>query len=261
MKKVLCMSLALLLFANSAFAYGGRDYEEFNEYKSKYRILYGIVLIVAGGVLAYDGFRTVKDDISKPRLTFTSGGEWHNGTGPDINRFIINANGTVTNTGNVKIKQATAEVRFARVGGNYFPDQGAYEIRGAVMQFDSAGGGTILSDLGINEQDNWEVVNVKYPTDMANPPVGEHPHAWQDSGLVEVVNVHIISHEKKYKKEINNVYEGIAGVLLLGGGAYLIIDYIVSLKKFDYYLKKNQMDVYVQNSSDEFKLMLSKRIL
>ena len=265
MKRIVCISLAILLFTNSAFAYGGRGYEDFEEYKSKYRILYGILLIVGGGILTYDGFRTVKIDISKPGLTFTSGGEWHRGevSSPDRNYFIINSSGTVTNTGNVKIKQATAEVRYSRLHGDmYFPDQGEYGIIGVPIKFDSESTATILTNFAIMQTKIWEAPEKKYAAEMSNPPVGPlDTGEWQESGLVEIVNVRILSYEKKYKEEMNNVYEGIAGVLLFGAGAYLIIDYIVSLRKFDYYMKKNNIDFYVQNSADEFKLMFSKRIL
>ena len=74
MKKFICAAAAFFIFANTAFGYGNVQYEDFNEYKSKYRILYGALLVIGGSLLAYDGFRTVRTDKLKPsfNMNFSS---------------------------------------------------------------------------------------------------------------------------------------------------------------------------------------------
>jgi uncharacterized membrane protein len=264
------------MFANAAFAYGSRDYEEFAEYKSKYRILWGILMIVGGGFLSYDGFRNIKIDISNPSIdTSNLKAKWYDSFGggsPDPDRplsYNLVSEGTVRNSGNVDLKSVYFEVRY-KCQSDYAPET-AYNpntgrkdiVAGEGVIFDKTH--TALTNLQISETDSWSN-SYSYPTGGTNPPIGSHHDVWYpdpstdpNTHLVEVVNVKL-EWDKKYKKEMNNVYEGIAGVLLAGGGIYLLVDYIVGLKRFDYYTRKHNMKIYVANNYDEFKLMVSKRI-
>ncbi|MDR1696230.1 MAG: hypothetical protein LBR69_06345 [Endomicrobium sp.] len=262
MRKFIVLVLSICVFANAAFAYGGRNYEEFNEYRSKYRILYGLLLVVGGGFLAYDGFRTVKIDISKPAVSFTASGMWNYTPFGGVER-VLNAKGTITNTGNVTLKQLTFEVRYRSTGyqsGFYYP---APDYRGNPTGFpvDFTGIGSILYTSEVGQINNWENHSFYSRMDAnGNDPFGSPDPYWSDDGsLVEIVNVNY-TWDKKYKEEMNNVYEGLAGVVLFGAGVYVLVDYIVSLNRFNYYMKKHGMDIYVENNYDEFQLKMSKRI-
>ncbi|MCL2484434.1 MAG: hypothetical protein FWF00_00030 [Endomicrobia bacterium] len=249
-------------------AYGGVSYEDIGEYKSKLRILYGLLLIVGGGALAYDGFRTVKVDISKPAIDFNYGipnGRWQNTPG-QVGWVTLESRGTIQNIGNVTLRNIGFEVRYRSTGyqsGFYYP---APDYRG-----NPDGVPVVFTDMqyGLNSsvvgQTNEWTNTITYLKSVAafNDPLGEQNYWYPDTNpdieLVEIVNIKY-TWDKKYKEEMNNVYEGIAGALILGAGVYLIVDYIISLKKFDYYMKKHGMDIYVENYYDEFRLKMSKRI-
>jgi hypothetical protein len=256
----------MFIFANSAFAYGAANMDDFSTYKSKYRILYGIILIVGGGFLAYDGFRNVDIDISKPGYEITAKSRWYTNS---QNQFVFASEGTIQNTGNVTLKQIAFDVRYKSENWRsryYYPDQGMQYIKGISdtptglpVRFNETS--DILYTSNPNQIDNWKNTSDGYFSSEAG---GNPPYPYNDKGnwhtdAVEIINVSY-SYDKKYKTEMNNVYEGVAGVLLAGAGIYLLVDYLVGLKKFDYYMKQNNMNVYVANNYEEFKLMVQKRI-
>ncbi|MCL2335140.1 MAG: hypothetical protein FWC57_03645 [Endomicrobia bacterium] len=265
---LLCCCFTLSVFKVPVYSYGSQNYEDFSEEKSKYRILIGIILVVGGGFLAYDGFRSVKVDISKPSYSILNlQSRWN--VRSDGFSLWIKSRGDIVNTGNVTLHVTNMEVRYQTNSPNYYyPDQGALgNISG-----DSVNIGAGLT-LNVNDQVYWSVAK-PHTRDIMHPndPKGDQGQKGDDDGndnwfpdnidsntYAEVVNLKY-TWDKKYKTQMNSPYEGIAGVVLLGAGAYLLIDYIVSLNKFEYYMKKHSMDVYVQNSSDEFRLMFSKRM-
>jgi len=282
MKKIICLILASLLFSNTAFGYGSMNYEDFNEYKSKYRILYGIILAVGGIALAYDGFRTVKVNQSKPEVSLVFSSYWFNtatsGDPYDATgsaQFIIKTAGIIKNTGNVDLRNVEVLVRYITVNsGNHEIISNEHKPNdfGTPITYDGNPFEKPLSNLAVNDSKGW-THTTQYAAAGANPPYGysngqtapypvdnntTYPSS-KPAKLVDIVDINF-DYTKKYKNEMNNPYEGMLGVLLITGGAYLLIDYIVSLKRFDYYMKKNNMDFYVENNAEEFKLMLSKRI-
>ena len=271
MKKIICAALIIVIYANSAFAYGSADMSDFSESKSKFRILYGIILIVGGGILAYDGFRNKEVDISNPGFSITGRGSWQNTPGKATHLTLQSA-GTITNTGNVTYKLVTFEVRYC-VGGSYapvyyYPNPGLGKDGYPVM-LDNAS--AVYYSLEPGQSISWEDVahDELLSQNTGQKPNGEPGAPYTYPDLKDNITLLAFSYggapfynnyERKYKKEMNNVYEGIAGVLLAGVGIYLLADYIVGLKKFDYYMKKNNMNLYVTNNYDEFKLMIAKRI-
>jgi len=270
-KKLLCVFLSLAVFVNIAGAYGNVDYEEFDEYKSKFTILYGLILVVGGGILAYDGFRTVKTDISRPQVTMNYSGWWYKNE--PVFQYELHSSGNMTNTGNVDLRNVEVLVAYLDAALHLTPNS-----LGVPVDFTTPEATTRLSNFAVGENATWSN-NSQYSTTFPNSPrmqgsdrpdipektggedveyEGNYPESIP-SDLVKIVGVSY-DYDKKYKKEMHNIYEGIGGLLLFAGGAYLLIDYIVGLKRFDYYLKKNNMNIYVANDAEEFKLMVSKKI-
>ena len=271
-KKIMAVFMVFLVLSllinTQAFAYSRANYNEFNEYKSKYRILYGAILIVGGGILAYDGFRTVKTNISKPSVGLNFSSFWYK-SADDFN-YIIESAGTIVNTGNVDLRNVNVWVRYRIKDQSYRPS-----VFGTQIKYEGNSLEGPLENLTINELKSWSST-INYLSSGANPPEGAETDkdkladpnyvyrnaTYPSSTPAELVDIVSIEYDytKKYKDEMNNAYEGLLGLLLIAGGAYILIDYIASLKRFDYYMKKNNMDVYVTNIGEEFKLMLSKRI-
>lgn len=265
MKKFISVFLSLMLFSSSAFAYGKTGYDDIAEYKSKYRILYGLILVVGGGILAYDGFRTIKIDISKPAVDFTARGKWDykQKIPPYGIERLLWGEGTLRNIGNVTLHNITFQVRYKSQSPDEYYDgsPGGYYARiekseGVLVD--------ILPTSIIGQTNNWKhYVETTNSEAGLNEPIGIRDKWYPDSDPstepVEIVNVKY-TWDKKYKEEMNNIYEGIAGVLLAAGGIYLLVDYIISLKRFDYYMKEKNINIYVENSYDEFSFKVCKRI-
>ncbi|MCL1971603.1 MAG: hypothetical protein FWG57_01265 [Endomicrobia bacterium] len=272
-KKTIAVFMAVLLLTSlintQAFAYGSVHYGDLDDSKSKFRILYGLILIAGGGILAYDGFRTIKVETSKPSVRLNFNSFWYSvGTSPIL--YFTNSAGTIENTGNVDLTNVNVWVRYNTRLANYTPSN-PYPELGTELEYGGIAGP--LGSLAINESQNW-THGAYWEASLGFMPQGD-PSSSPTSpdyvdydvtvtkptsaALVDIVDI-TYDYTKEYKSEMNNVYEGLLGVLLIGGGAYLLIDYVVSLKKFDYYMKKNNMDFYVTNNGDEFKLMLNKRI-
>jgi hypothetical protein len=267
MKKVICSVIAVFMFANSAFAYGSANMDDFSEYKSKYRILYGVILLIGGGFLAYDGFRNVKVDISNPGFKITGSGSWDKSVMFPDGLINLQSNGTVTNTGNVTYKLVAFDVRYAGGGSTpvyYYPNPGS-GTDGYPVKFENDQ--TVYYSLTPGQTISWKSIVPDEPIDQNSGqfPNGDqgtiytYPDLTDNTTLLDFTHLSW-SYEHKYKTEMNNVYEGVAGVLLAGVGVYLLVDYLVGLKKFDYYMKKNDIKFYAASNCEEFKLMLAKRI-
>ena len=262
-KKVIAVFMTALLLSSliNARAFAA-DYDEFSGHKSKYRVLYGAILIVGGGILAFDGFRTVKTDISRPSVRLNFSSFWYQDIVNNATNYVAKAEGEIVNTGNVDLRNVKVLVRYK------IKDESRKPPEGAPIIFDS--GLDYINNFAISESkiwsssfpysihnDDWKVQNEPMGLE-SNVENATYPSSTPTT-LVDVVNIEY-EYTKKYKNETNNPYEGMLGLLLIAGGAYLIIDYAASLKKFDYYMKKNNMDIYLANSGEEFKLMLNKRI-
>ena len=63
-------------------------------------------------------------------------------------------------------------------------------------------------------------------------------------------------YEKRHKSEI----EGVAGIMVGLAGIYFIVDHFVDMHKFNTYAKKHDLNFKILTASNEYKLMLQKRI-
>lgn len=272
MKKIICIVLAMFIYANNAFAYGNVSYDDFNEYKSKYRILYGALLVIGGSLLAYDGFRTVKVDKSKPAVLMNFSAFWY--TDAVKNQYVMISSGSITNTGNVDLKNINVWARYKTVSRDVDHEFKGYQPGEFGTQITFDGNTTTLPKLIIGDSTKW-TYEFGYTVTLENQPEGNDAGSWDNPNtdhiyngqypsstepkLLEIKNVEY-DYKKKYKNEMNNVYEGVIGVILIAGGAYLLIDYLVSLNRFDYYMKKNNMNFYVENTFDEVAFKFSKKL-
>ena len=63
-------------------------------------------------------------------------------------------------------------------------------------------------------------------------------------------------YEKRHKSEI----EGVAGIMVGLAGIYFIVDHFIDMHKFNTYAKKHDLNFKILTASNEYKLMLQKRI-
>ena len=63
-------------------------------------------------------------------------------------------------------------------------------------------------------------------------------------------------YETRHKSDI----EGVAGILIGITGIYFIVDHFLDMHKFNAYAKRHNLNLKVATASNEYKLMLQKRI-
>lgn len=133
----------------------------------------------------------------------------------------------------------------------------------------------------ITWQDIWE-----YQTTETNPPNGpqreahfydsknENPakkyspgtnnlHLGEQSTVLMEVRVKLEKNKQYtpiYETRHKNDLEGVAGVFIGIAGLYFIIDHFFDMHKFNAYAKKHHLNLRVATASNQYKLMLQKRI-
>lgn len=128
--------------------------DEEPEGKPTKKLIYGLVLTVLGGILTYDGFSQVEEDLSRPSVDYTTvlHSEWYSyGTGSPTGYFDVDTYGIKSgysewnyeidgktysigqesdgkdwnilyNNGNVDLKNITIEVRYKKRDGTVIKD-------------------------------------------------------------------------------------------------------------------------------------------
>lgn len=288
MKKIISLFLVICLSANVAFAfdpYAGT--EEETDKKSPIQLIYGIVLTLTGAFLTYDGFSKVEYDTSKPSVDYLTviHGEWNQlgvgeaqfeytissgtttwpATPPPANNTIIN--NVVYNNGNVDLTNVKIEVR-------YFKSDNTPVVVGGTGTYktDDNGYRTIKTvSIAKNEYETWQDI-FKYIAASAEMPAGteREPEAFDsDGGLylgedtLQIMQVRIDlsgCYTKIYEKRNKSDLEGAAGIVIASAGIYFLADYFIGLKKFDRYMKQNNMNIRLASSPSEYRLLLQKRI-
>jgi len=289
LKKIISLFLVICLSANIAFAfdpYAGTEEEA--DKKSPIQLIYGIVLTLTGAFLTYDGFSKVEYDTSKPSVDYLTviHGEWNQlGVGeaqfeytissgtttwpatppPPANNTIIN--NVVYNNGNVDLTNVKIEVR-------YFKSDNTPVVVGGTGTYktDDNGYRTIKTvSIAKNEYETWQDI-FKYIAASAEIPAGteREPEAFDsDGGLylgedtLQIMQVRIDlsgCYTKIYEKRNKSDLEGAAGIVIASAGIYFLADYFIGLKKFDRYMKQNNMNIRLASSPSEYRLLLQKRI-
>ncbi len=285
MKKIISLFLVICLSANVAFAfdpYAGT--EEETDKKSPIQLIYGIVLTLTGAFLTYDGFSKVEYDTSKPSVDSLTviHGEWNQlGVGSEQFQYTLSSgtttwpstapaneiiNNVVYNSGNVDLTNVKIEVRYFK------SDNTPVVVESGEYATDANGYRTIKTvSIAKNEYETWQDI-FKYIAASAEMPAGteREPYAINsDGGLylgedtLQIMQVRIDlsgCYTKIYEKRNKSDLEGAAGIVIASAGIYFLADYFIGLKKFDRYMKQNNMNIRLASSPSEYRLLLQKRI-
>lgn len=224
MKKLAVIVLSLFFvnvcFAAENYELPGVSKKESREIKSPSKLerVGGIVLSVVGLFLAIDGFKKI--DISKPSLD-TSHWTW---TKEKATTWWVDSNGTVTNTGNVALKDVKLYRTYYNASGQMIANDYCYlDVHW-------------LDSLPTSTQDSWDYFNGGW----ANEPMS-----------VKLTASYGYDKIKKNK----NTFEGVTGLACMGAGLYLIVDYNKQLRQF---AQKTGIEIKVVNKPGSIFLFAQK---
>lgn len=285
MKRIISLFLVVCLSANMAFAFDPYAEEEV-EKKSPLKLIYGIALTLTGAFLAYDGFSKVEYDVSKPSVDYMTviHAEWTSSDKDSQDKYVytltsghglptnpadppIESN-IIYNSGNVDLTNVKVEVRYFHVNqdpivvwptapreGDETTDMYGYRIVDTIS-------------LAKGESVTWEDTFAYYAAGSEVP--GGVPRVIDETiGLYLGEATSIImevrldlsnSYTKIYEKKNKSDLEGAAGIVIASAGIYFLADYFIGLKKFDRYMKQNQMNIRLASYPSEYKLLFQKRI-
>jgi len=213
----------------------------------------GMVLMAAGSFAAIDGFKEVVDDewdepiiigtnkidISNPQVDY-SNWAW---TSEKIISWWADAAGTMTNTGNVDLKNVMVNVTFFDT--LYTP----IETNSTFVNSTNLGisvGSTISWDRYYNN------CGSSYPV-LAGITV-----TYDYDPIYETQSIYGIVHRTTYKKK--NELQGYAGIAAGAGGLYLIIDSVLDNSRIKKAMKKRDLDIQFAQKPNYFGLRLTKRL-
>ena len=205
---------------------------------------------------------------------------------PRENPIYIEQN-VLYNNGNVDLYNITIEVRYNDRTGHYIkdsypsehPNNGDQTSNGYhVAKYTNEGvtetyeGISLDKGKSITWRDIWE-----YRTDdpNENSPLGDerakHPEEEDPLGLhlgkdaLGLMTIRVKLNKKQqykpiYEKRNKCDAEGVAGILVGLTGIYFIVDHFLDMHKFNAYAKRHHLNLRLTTASNEYKLMLQKRI-
>lgn len=285
MKRIISLLLVICLSVNMAFAFDPYVEEEV-EKKSPLKLIYGIALTLTGAFLAYDGFSKVEVDVSKPSVDYMTvvHAEW-NQSAPDAEQKYVYTfksgysgfptptidQNIIYNSGNVDLTNVKIEVRYFHVNQEpivVWPTA----PRPGDETTDIYGYRTIDTiSLAKGESITWEDTFAYYAAG-AEMPGGTERQAdaidatgglYRGEATWEIMEVRLDlsnSYTRIYEKKNKSDLEGAAGIVIASAGIYFLADYFIGLKKFDRYMKQNQMNIRLATYPSEYKLLFQKRI-
>ena len=202
------------------------------------------------------------------------------------------------NNGNVDLRNIKIEVRYKYADGGYIGDGGAHITEGGYHTAGTSEDGKNIptssdniyyKDIELKKgeyvpwRDIWE-----YSTAGTTPPNAERREPYYDpkedpshtaeiaassgtAGLnlgknsAKLMDVRVKLEKNKnytpiYEKRHKSDLEGVAGIFVGLAGIYFIVDHFVDLHKFNVYAKKHNLNLRFATASNEYKLMLQKRI-
>lgn len=185
------------------------------------------------------------------------------------------------NNGNVDLKNLTIEVRYKFddgkiIGpdGQHLVDEGYHIATNLSKTIEY-----VNIDLKKGKSISWEDVWY-YTTVQTDQPEGKQrePYVGEGSsqndgttglnlgeGALNLMDIRVILNKNQqykpiYEKRHKSDIEGVAGIMVGIAGIYFIIDHFVDMHKFNAYAKKHDLNFKVATASNEYKLMLQKRI-
>ena len=208
--------------------------------------------------------------------------------------YLVELN-KVYNNGNVDLKNVTIEVAYKFNDGTYIGERGEHvkgeyyyegEKRKSVFHTvtlvdkdgeDAATNITIEKGKFVTWKDVWE-----YPTEGTDAPndtqrqpyVEKTPeqegnpgltglNLGKDSAKLMEIRVKLNKNQQYkpiYEKRNKCDAEGVAGILVGLTGIYFIVDHFLDMHKFNAYAKRHNLNLRLATASNEYKLMLQKRI-
>jgi len=192
------------------------------------------------------------------------------------------------NNGNVDLKNVTIEVRYKFRDGSYIGPGGEHiKKEGYHVAETKSDQGTTTEPVKNAKYENitlakgqsvtWQDI-MNYTTTKTDPANGDDRQAYYESthnpgttGL-NLGNKSSILMDVRVKLNKNKQYkpiyetrrksdvEGVAGLLVGITGIYFIVDHFLDMHKFNAYAKKHNLNLKVTTASNEYKLLLQKRI-
>ena len=196
------------------------------------------------------------------------------------------------NNGNVDLYNLTIEVRYRFKDGTYIgDDRGTHVTTGGyhIAQTKSDEGSEqepvedkVYENLSLKKgesltwQDIWS-----YTSEQSDTPSGSQrePYVKEEgkdpdpgtTGLnlgekgLSLMDIRVKLNKKQQYKPIYETrhksdIEGVAGILVGITGIYFIVDHFLDMHKFNAYAKRHHLNLKVATASNEYKLMLQKRI-
>ena len=186
------------------------------------------------------------------------------------------------NSGNVDLYNITIEVSYKDRSNGYITDEypnlhpknGEATTNGyheATFQGTVYKNITLAKGQSVTWQDIWE-----YKTDSdQNSPNGDdrikdetasNPgglHLGKDALTLMNIRVKLNKNQQYkpiYEKRHKSDVEGVAGVLVGITGIYFIVDHFLDMHKFNAYARRHNLNLKVTTASNEYKLLLQKRI-
>jgi hypothetical protein len=195
----------------------------------------------------------------------------------DGNVYTIE-NNILYNNGNVDLKNLTIEVRYKYDSGDIIGPNGEHlKTEG----YHTASFSGEIAELKKGESLTWHDV-WKYTTEATSPPNNDERKPYTEDEQGEVINpgtaglnlgknglslmdIRVTLNKNRqyrpiYKKKHKSEIEGVAGIVLGLAGIYFIIDHFIDMHKFNAYAKKHDLNFKIATASNEYKLMLQKRI-
>ncbi|MDD5021405.1 MAG: hypothetical protein PHR82_04595 [Endomicrobiaceae bacterium] len=284
MKRIISLLLIICLSVNMAFAFDPYAEEEV-EKKSSLKLIYGIALTLTGAFLTYDGFSKVEVDVSKPAVDYMTviHAEWNQSEPDAEEKFVytfksgysgfptptIDEN-IIYNSGNVDLTNVKIEVRYFHV--NQDPIVVLIPPRPGDATTDIYGYRTIDTiDLAKGSSITWEDTFAYYAAGTEMPggtereadAIDENGGLYRGESTWEIMEIRLDlsdCYTKIYEKRNKSDLEGAAGIVIASAGIYFLADYFIGLKKFDRYMKQNQMNIKLASYPSEYKLLFQKRI-
>ncbi|GAB1401987.1 hypothetical protein MASR1M68_08980 [Elusimicrobiota bacterium] len=285
MKRIISLFLVICLSANMAFAFDPYSEEEV-EKKSPLRLIYGIALTLTGAFLAYDGFSKVEYDVSKPSVDYMTvvHAEWTSSDKDSQDKYVYtltSGHGLPTkpsdppiepniiyNSGNVDLTNVKIEVRYFNV--SQVPIVVFYNPERPDDQTTDIYGYRTIDTISLakGESVTWEDTFAYYAAGSEVPGgvqrvIDENIGLYLGEATSIIMEVRLDlsnSYTKIYEKKNKSDLEGAAGIVIASAGIYFLADYFIGLKKFDRYMKQNQMNIRLASYPSEYKLLFQKRI-